>query len=137
MGYVFQPNANGKISHLVVKVPTLQPGKDAIVRLWDATTQTMLISEEIDVPEASKGFTYEVPIAPIALDATHEYIITKASGYYYHHFNGDASNGNYPVTVGSFSFLYSVSETGDGFPDNYITVERYNGDVGFVFRKTE
>jgi len=136
-GYAFRPTANGKISALTVRIATVEgTGKDAIVRLWDKTTGEMLISQDIDVPEEYESRELETPIAPIELIAGHEYIITGSYNYIFHHFNQDNSAGNYPLTLGSIDFLNSVFIDGDGIPANPGTTS-YNGDVGFVFRKTE
>jgi WD40 repeat protein len=135
-GYAFRPNVNGKISALTVRVATVGTGKDAIVRLWDKTTGQLLISQDIDVPLTSEGIEFEMPVPPIELVTDHEYIITGSYQYVLHHFSQDNLPGNYPLTLGSIDFLNSVYKDGDGIPTNSIATS-YDGDVGFVFRKTQ
>lgn len=133
LGLSFIPQANGKITELIVKIPDVHP--DMRITVWDKATAAILRTELIDV--TSSGVEIKKLIAPLDLVKDKEYMITYNTNDWYSHHRNDSFGVTYPVTVADVkitSFGYK-SGTTQALPDTFIA-SLYAGDLSFTFVKS-
>lgn len=130
-GVLFQPLENGKITDLVVKLPTAN--NNLRVTLWNKSDGSILRTEflNFDNPDVSKTFD----IADVELNKDSFYLITMNSNSFYFR-SSLRQRINYPITVDNISILGSAFDTGTEqiMPLSNIPT-RYFGDLSFNFQK--
>lgn len=131
-GFSFKPIETGKIKAFVVKIPAFNIENLRVI-LWDVATKKAIIRERIVVMEAGVATVKE--IVPIPLTKDKEYIITIFTDDWYYRSKTDKSNVVYPVVAGNI--LVTGCVYGDGPFPTYIINKGYQGDVSFIFERTE
>lgn len=131
-GISFKPLVNGKMTALVVKIPTVNPSLR--VTIWDKTTATALRTELVAVTSSGVEVTKE--ISPLELIKDKQYFISFRSNNYYRHEKTNKTNATYPVIVGDISInSYAYGEGAIQEMPNIIMNNYYAGDCSFKFQK--
>jgi hypothetical protein len=134
LGFSFKPLVKGKINALVLKNPAVV---NLRVTIWDATTETPLLSEMVNLP--TSNLEVVKPITPLQLEKDKTYRITMQSQTGYAHYKADQSNTTYPITSGNIQIIDFKSGDGTTIP-TYPTIPYlniYGGDCSFKFQRTE
>lgn len=132
-GVVFSPNVTGKIKALTVKLPAVNASLR--VTIWDATTQTVLKTETVNV--SSAYITITKSISELALEKDKKYAITMNTGNYFNSRRTDYTAPSYPVISGNITIWGARMKSGttQTFP-NMGMGNFYYGDLSFVFQQT-
>jgi hypothetical protein len=133
-GFSFIPLATGKITAIVVKMPTAHP--EMRVTIWDKAAGTVIRSEIINITTAKTEITKV--IAPLDLIKDKEYFFTFNNNDRYRRERTDGSSTTYPITVGDikitgFSWINGTEQV---MPGNSV-LNYISGDCSFKFQKTE
>ncbi|GAA4763228.1 MULTISPECIES: DUF4082 domain-containing protein [Flavobacterium] len=132
-GISFTPQANGKITALIAKIPDVRVGMR--VTIWDKATATILRTELVDV--TSSGVEITKAITPLEVVKDTEYMITYNSNDWYDHRKNDSSVTTYPVTVGDVKITsYGYKAGTDQAVPNIFPANYYAGDLTFKFVKS-
>lgn len=133
-GLVFSPNVKGQINAITVKLPDVNPSLK--VTIWDYVTQTVLLTEIVNVSTSNTIITKA--ILAFALEKDKKYLITMNSNDWYKKAKADNSNATYPITAGNIKFLEYRWGSGNTqtFPSN-VSLDYNAGDLSFVFQETE
>ena len=133
IGYEFTPLAPGKITELTVKIPDVNPA--VRVTIWDAATQTPIVTETLNVTTAGTAVTKA--IAPLILLSGKTYAISMQTDSWISHQKTDLTPATYPVAAGNISILKYVylAGTAQTYPTDTGNAA-YSGDVSFSFTQT-
>lgn len=135
IGLVFTPKVKGNLNAIQVKLPTVNSALR--VTLWDSSTNTMIITEIVDVNIANTVITKNISAYPLMKDKKYTITMNSASYYYYGAAAGPALT-SYPLTVGNVifnHFIYSPATTPATYPAT-INPSEYAGELNIVFQQT-
>ena len=132
-GFSFIPLINGKITAIVVKMPSVN-NTGMRVTIWDKIANVVLRTETINITTPSTVTTKT--ITALDLLKNKEYFITFNSNDRYKREKTNGSNATYPFAVGDilitgFSYQNGSSQSMPMVPaSNYLS-----GDCSFKFQK--
>jgi hypothetical protein len=133
IGNEFTPLVNGKINAITVSLPAVNT--DLRVTIWNATTQTVIRTEYVNVSTAATQITKNITAIPLQKDS--KYAITMNTNNWYFR---DKSNGTqiaYPITSGNIRFeSFGYTETPGLIYPQQFSNDYYNGDLSFIFQQT-
>ena len=132
-GFSFIPLINGKITAIVVKMPSVN-NTGMRVTIWDKIANVVLRTETINITTANTVTTKT--ITALDLLKNKEYFITFNSNNRYKREKTNGSNATYPIAVGDilitgFSYQNGLSQSMPIYSvSNYMS-----GDCSFKFQK--
>lgn len=132
-GFVFSPKNKGVIKSFMYNTPN---GTTAVrVTLWDADTQTVLISTALQ-PLGSYVQTELSLATPFQLTANKNYAVTVNSDSWYIRQTSGVAVANYPVETDEINILDCGYKTGTAqvYPDTFLG-NTYFGDISFKFQR--
>jgi len=135
IGFAFKPSVKGNLTALLIKMP--DTCKIVRVTVWDKDTATPILTENVDVTAA--GVAIKHTIAPLALEKDKAYAITMNVNDWYNRRRFDISSMPFPVTSGNIIVTGSGWGSGSAqvLPENMSRPNYYDGDISFMFRRTE
>lgn len=133
-GLEFTPTVTGKITAINVKIPDTNTALR--VTIWNATTQTVLRTEIVNVVNADTNYSFD--IADLDLIKDTKYAISMNSDDWYERTKTDGSDVTYPMSIGNINVeAYGyASGTTQTYMESF-SVYYYAGDLFFTFQQTE
>ena len=133
-GFSFIPTANGKMTAIVAKMPSVNTDPNIRVTIWDKTAGTVLRTELVNITSANIEITKAIPALDLVKDK--EYFFTFNNNDRYKHERTDGSSTTYPMTVGDIKItgFAWISTTEQVMPTNSI-LNYMSGDCSFKFQK--
>jgi hypothetical protein len=137
IGFAFKPAEKGNIIAVTVKLPDTTATQSVRVTIWDKDLATPIHTVEVPVVAANEKVTF--PVGQIELTKGKAYAITMNTTDWYNRRRFDISAMPFPVVSGNIIITGSGFGPGDGqqMPTNLTRPNYYDGDISFIFRRTE
>lgn len=133
-GFEFTPKVKGDLKELIIRLPIAN--SNLRVTIWDATTQSIVRTEIVNVANAYEEFTFNID--DLNLSKGVKYAITFNSNFVIYRYRKNHSNAIHPITIGNLTIDRNISSnpgTNQSYPTNISSA--YNGDLHFTFQQTK